>query len=45
MLNVGGPVSPEDAYLNPSAIAKKFWDLYSQAKESWTFDMSVVGSG
>jgi hypothetical protein len=31
-------------YMNPSAIAEKFWDLYSQVKENWTFDMSVIGS-
>lgn len=42
LLNVGGPVSQEDAYLNPPAIAEKFWELYSQEKEDWTGELNVL---
>lgn len=42
LLNVGGQVSPEDKYYNPPAIAEKFWELYSQEKSAWTFDLDLV---
>jgi hypothetical protein len=43
LLNVGGAVSKDDSYLNPNAIAGKFWELYSQEKGDWTKDMDVLG--
>ena len=42
LLNVGGIVSKEDKYLNPDAIAERYWDLYAQKKEEWTFDLDVL---
>jgi len=42
LLNVGGQVSKEDKYLNPTAIAEKFWELYAQEKEAWTLDLDVL---
>ncbi|KUJ13098.1 putative short-chain alcohol dehydrogenase [Mollisia scopiformis] len=44
LLNVGGVVSPEDTYLNPPAIAEKFWELYAQEKSAWTFDLEILGA-
>ncbi|KAF8848993.1 NAD(P)-binding protein [Acephala macrosclerotiorum] len=44
LLNVGGPVSPEDKYLNPPAIAEKFWELYSQEKSARTLDLEILGA-
>ncbi|KAM0144699.1 hypothetical protein ACHAP3_000731 [Botrytis cinerea] len=41
LLNVAGHVSPEHKYLNPPAIAQKFWDLYQQEKKDWTLDLEV----
>lgn len=43
LLNVGGPVSLDDPFLNPTAIAEKYWELYSQPKEEWTMDFNVMG--
>jgi len=42
LLNVGGQVSVEDKYLNPPAIAEKFWELYSQEKPAWTLDLDIL---
>lgn len=44
LLNVGGQVSKDDKYLNPDAIAEKYWELYSQSKENWTLDLNVMGA-
>jgi hypothetical protein len=43
MVNVGGIVSPEDKIFNPNAIAEKFWEVYSQDKSQWTFEVNIVG--
>lgn len=32
----------EDPTLNPTAIAKKFWELYSQHKAEWTIDLTIL---
>ncbi|KAE9378631.1 putative NADP(+)-dependent dehydrogenase [Stipitochalara longipes BDJ] len=42
LLNVGGPVSWEDKWFNPPAIAKKFWELYTQEKDKWTLDLDLL---
>ncbi|KAH7360893.1 hypothetical protein BKA65DRAFT_194687 [Rhexocercosporidium sp. MPI-PUGE-AT-0058] len=42
LLNVGGQVSEEDKFYNPTAIAENFWDLYDQEKEAWTLDLDVL---
>ncbi|RFU25722.1 hypothetical protein B7463_g10620, partial [Scytalidium lignicola] len=42
IINIGGPVSKEDPYLNPDAIAKKIWELYSQSSDSWTPEINVL---
>ncbi|KAN0115521.1 putative NADP(+)-dependent dehydrogenase [Hyaloscypha variabilis] len=42
LLNVGGPVSWEDRWFNPPAIAKKFWELYTQEKDKWTLDLDLL---
>ncbi|KAG4433582.1 hypothetical protein IFR05_010929 [Cadophora sp. M221] len=44
LLNVGGQVSEDDKFLNPTAIAEKFWELYDQEKEAWTLDLDVMGA-
>ena len=43
LLNVGGAVSKEDKFLNPEAISRKFWELYSQQKGKWTEDLDILG--
>jgi hypothetical protein len=43
LVNVGGQVSKQDKYLNPDAIGKKFWELYSQEKEDWTLELNIMG--
>ena len=43
LLNVSGPVSTQDKYLNPFAIARKFWELYSQAKADWSVEITIFG--
>lgn len=37
-------MSEDDKFLNPTAIAEKFWGLYDQEKESWTLDLDVMGA-
>jgi len=43
LINVGGQVSRDDPYLNPNAIARTFWELYSQKEEDWTLDLNIMG--
>jgi hypothetical protein len=43
LLNIQGQVSRDDKYFNPPAIAEKFWELYSQKKENWTLDLTLLG--
>jgi len=41
-LNVGGQVSKEHRYFNQPAIAEKFWELYEQERDAWTFGLDVL---
>ncbi len=43
LLNVGGQVSEQDKFLNPTRIAEKYWELYEQGKGAWTLDVDVLG--
>lgn len=43
LLNIQGQVSKEDKYFNPPVIAEKFLELYSQKKEQWTVDLTLLG--
>ncbi|KAH8805323.1 hypothetical protein F5884DRAFT_444510 [Xylogone sp. PMI_703] len=42
LVNIGGQVSSEDPYLNPDAISKKIWDLYTQSPGSWTPEIDIL---
>jgi len=33
----------EDKFLNPKAIAEKFWELYSQEKSEWGLELAMLG--
>lgn len=40
-VSVGGVVSPDKPHMSPEFIAGKFWELYSQPKDKWTFEIEV----
>lgn len=44
LLNVHGPVSEGDEWLNPGKIAERWWDVYSQEKEQWTGELQTLGA-
>lgn len=41
LINVGGPVSPEDKVWNPTNIACKAWDWFLQSKDKPTFEVLI----
>ncbi|RYP70477.1 hypothetical protein DL771_005414 [Monosporascus sp. 5C6A] len=41
LINVGGPVSPTDKIWNPTNIAAKAWEWFSQSKEKPTFEVMI----
>ncbi|KAH6646953.1 hypothetical protein BKA67DRAFT_524548 [Truncatella angustata] len=41
LINVGGPVSPEHDTLNPTNIADRAWDWFSQLKENPQFEVKI----
>ena len=43
-VNVGGIVSPEDKIFNPTAVAEKFWAVYSEEKDQWTSELNIVAA-
>ena len=44
LVNVGGIVSPEDKIFNPTAVAEKFWDVYSEGKGQWTSEVNILAA-
>jgi len=40
-VNIGGIISDDDPEMNAKLIATKVWELYSQDKGSWTFELKV----
>lgn len=40
-INIGGVVSDDDPEMNAELIAGKIWELYSQDKDDWTFEVKV----
>lgn len=42
LISVGGPVSPEAKVLSPKNIAKETWELFTQAKKDWTWDLELL---
>lgn len=44
LVNVGGIVSPEDKIFNPMAIGEKFFEVYSQEKDQWTFEVNILAN-
>ncbi|KAI1085083.1 NAD(P)-binding protein [Whalleya microplaca] len=41
LINVGGPVSTTDTIWNPTNIAAKAWEWFSQSKEHPTFEVKI----
>ena len=41
LINVGGPVSPEDKVWNPTNIASKTWDWFAQSREQPTLEVTI----
>ena len=44
LVNVGGIVNAEDKIFNPKAIGEKFWEVYSQEKDEWTFEVNILAN-
>ncbi|GAB7355150.1 hypothetical protein MBLNU459_g5720t1 [Dothideomycetes sp. NU459] len=42
LISVGGPVGRDASVLNPDNIARQTWNLFSQAKGEWTWDLELV---
>jgi hypothetical protein len=41
LINVGGPVSPDEPVNNPGNIAQKFWETYQLEKGEWSVDVNM----
>lgn len=41
VINVGGPVSPEEEERNPTNIAARTWEWFERAKEHPSFEVEV----
>lgn len=40
-VNIGGIVRDDDPEMNAKLIASKIWELYSQDKDHWTFEVQI----
>lgn len=40
-VNIGGIISDDDPEMNAKLIAGKVWELYSQDKDNWSFEVKV----
>lgn len=45
VISVGGYVTPEEEYLNPTNIAQKTWGWFSEWKETRDFEVLITEDG
>lgn len=41
LVSVDGEVSPRKEHMSPKLIAERAWELYSQEKGSWQFEVEI----